>query len=112
MKRKFRLSRASDFKRVRRDGKSFAHPLVVLIVHPNQLNLSRFGVSAGRSLGNAVQRNRTKRQMRAILHPLISQIPAGWDILVLARSASARCGFQEIKTAIMELLHEAQLLPE
>ena len=32
MQRKFRLTRSEDFKRVRRFGKSYAHPLVVLIV--------------------------------------------------------------------------------
>ena len=32
MQRKFRLTRSEDFKRVRRSGKSYAHPLVVLIV--------------------------------------------------------------------------------
>ncbi len=37
MQSKFRLSRSEDFKRVRRIGKSYAHPLVVLFVfakHP------------------------------------------------------------------------------
>ncbi len=32
MQRKFRLTRSEDFKRVRRSGKSYAHPLIVLIV--------------------------------------------------------------------------------
>ena len=35
MQRKFRLTRSEDFKRVRRSGKSYAHPLVVLIVQPH-----------------------------------------------------------------------------
>jgi ribonuclease P protein component len=32
VQRKFRLTRSEDFKRVRRSGKSYANPLVVLIV--------------------------------------------------------------------------------
>jgi ribonuclease P protein component len=32
VQRKFRLTRSEDFKRVRRSGKSYAHPLIVLIV--------------------------------------------------------------------------------
>jgi len=110
VKRKFRLTSAVDFKRVRRDGKSFAHPLVVLIAHPNQLNLSRFGVSAGRSVGNAVQRNRTKRQIREIIRPLISEIPSGWDIIFLARSSASRADFLEIKAATIGMLVKARLL--
>ncbi|HEX5943558.1 MAG TPA: hypothetical protein VFY66_14840, partial [Anaerolineales bacterium] len=36
MQRKFRLTRSEDFKRVRRSGKSYAHPLVVLIVQAHE----------------------------------------------------------------------------
>ena len=60
--------------RVRQLGKSYAHPFVVLIKHPNHEDFSRFGVAAGRSIGNAVQRNRAKRRIREILrlhHPVI-----------------------------------------
>jgi ribonuclease P protein component len=40
VQRRFRLTRSEDFKRVRRSGKSYAHPLVVLIVqvHEKQSN--------------------------------------------------------------------------
>ena len=34
MKRRFRLTRSIDLKRVRSSGKSYAHPLIVLIVGP------------------------------------------------------------------------------
>jgi len=112
VKRTFRLTSATDFKRVRRYGKSFAHPLVVLIVLPNDLEKSRFGVSAGRSVGNAVHRNRAKRQLREIIRPLISIIPAGWDIVILARSGCAKSEFHKIKAATTELLTKAQLFQE
>ncbi|MBC8508475.1 MAG: ribonuclease P protein component [Anaerolineales bacterium] len=112
MKRTLRLTSATDFKRVRRHGKSFAHPLVVLIVLPNDLKISRFGVSAGRSVGNAVQRNRAKRQLREIIRPLTSAIPPGWDIVLLARSGCAKTQFHEIKAATTELLIKAQLFQE
>jgi len=110
VKRKFRLTSATDFKRVRRFGKSYAHPLIVLIIQPGELTFSRFGVSAGRSVGNAVRRNRAKRQIREIIRPLIPEIQSGWDIVILARSAIAQANYQEIDTAINELLRRANLL--
>lgn len=36
MQKRFRLSRSEDFKRVRRIGKSYAHPLVVLVAQANE----------------------------------------------------------------------------
>ena len=47
MKRCFRLTRSNDFKRVRRSGKSYAHPLVVLYVMKSDPVGVRVGVSAG-----------------------------------------------------------------
>ena len=80
MQRKFRLTRSTDFKRVRRDGKSYAHPLIVLIALENQLSITRVGVTAGKSVGNAVKRNRAKRLIRAATRALHPQMATGWDL--------------------------------
>ncbi len=110
MKRKFRLTNATDFKRVRRFGKSYAHPLVVLVISPNELQISRFGVSVSKALGNAVQRNRVKRQLREIIRTELVQASSGWDAVVIARSKLAQASFSEIHDALDDLLVKAGLL--
>jgi ribonuclease P protein component len=107
--RNFRLASSADFKRVRRFGKSFAHPLVVLIALPNQLEQSRFAVAAGRSVGNAVERNRAKRLIRAALQTLIPSIKPGWDIVCLARHPLPKVKCQEVQSALTYLLKRAHL---
>ena len=111
MKRKFRLRKRTDFERVRRHGKSYAHPLVVLVARPNELALTRVGVAAGRSLGNAVERNRAKRRLRAAVHPFAASIPPGCDILFLARAPLAQASFDELTLALRSLLSRAKVLP-
>ena len=64
MQRKFRLTRSEDFKRVRRSGKSYAHPLVVLIVQAHDQPRVKVGVAAGRTVGTAVYRNRALEPAR------------------------------------------------
>lgn len=93
-------------------GKSYAHPLVVLIAFPNEQGKPRIGVSAGRSVGNAVQRNRAKRLLREGLRPLIPAIAPGWDILLLAREPLASSTCQQAQDAIILLLSRAHLLEE
>ena len=110
MNRRFRLASSADFKRVRRFGKSFAHPLVVLIALRNELEQSRFGVAAGRSVGNAVERNRAKRLVRAALQPLIPSIKPGWDIVCLARHPLPSVKCQDVQTALTALLKRAHLI--
>ena len=89
VKRRFRLTRSTDFKRVRRSGKSYAHPLVVLYAMKSdepRTRSCRVGVSAGLAVGNAVKRNRAKRLLRAAMNELLPQTVPGSDLLLIARS--------------------------
>jgi len=106
----FRLTRSTDFKRVRRDGKSYALPLVVLIVIENKLPITRVGVAAGRSVGNAVKRNRAKRLIRAAARELHPQIASGWDLVIIARAPIIQVKMLQVRTALQELLQRATLL--
>ena len=86
MQRSFRLTRSEDFKRVRRDGKSYAHPLVVLIVLNSENNdqprarAVRVGVAAGKSVGTAVYRNRAKRLLREAMRTLLPNIAISYGL--------------------------------
>jgi len=107
MKRKFRLRKSTDFKRVRRLGKSYAHPFVVLIKHPNEEGFSRFGVAAGRSVGSAVKRNRAKRRIREIVRQRIPLIQDGWDLIFLARQSIDHASHTELQDALDGLINRA-----
>ena len=109
MKRRFRLRKTADFERVRRSGKSFAHPLIVLVVRDNEGDGLQIGVVAGRSLGSAVQRNRMKRLMRASIQTQLGCIRPGHDLLLIARRSMLEASFLEIQSAIQKLLGRADL---
>lgn len=112
MKRTFRLTGSNDIKRVRRYGTSLAHPLVVLVYYPNKHQHSRFAVSAGRSVGKAVARNRAKRLIREALNALISVIPPGWDFVLIAREPLAGASCQEALKALESLLKKSGLIDQ
>ena len=92
MKRRFRLTRSTDFKRVRRSGKSYAHPLVVLYALKSDQAGVRVGVSAGLAVGNAVKRNRAKRLLRAAMNELITADSPGIRPAVDRPFPAARIG--------------------
>ena len=137
MQRKFRLTRSEDFKRVRRYGKSYAHPLAVLIVQThNKRSTSvppvspgtarqgrgggspedqprphtRVGVAAGRTVGTAVYRNRAKRLLREAIRPLLPNIASGLDLILIARPGLVSATLQETRQALHTLLQRAQIL--
>ena len=110
MKRRFRLTRSTDFRRVRRLGKSYAHPLIVLYQLASERSGIRIGVAAGRTVGSAVQRNRAKRLLRAAMSTLIPQVNPGLDLLLIARSPLASATLEQTRSALLSLLQRAQLL--
>jgi len=110
VQRNFRLTRSEDFKRVRRDGKSYAHPLVVLIVQNNDLPHVRVGVAAGKSVGTAVTRNRSKRLLREAMRTLIPDIASNLDLILIARPALGSASLADTQRALQNLLQRAKIL--
>ena len=110
MKRNFRLARSTDFKRVRRSGKSYAHPFIVLYAIKSDEPSVRVGVSAGLAVGNAVKRNRAKRLLRAAMNELLPQTVPGSDLLLIARSPLPKSDLLHTRAALSNLLERASLL--
>ena len=110
MQRKYRLTRSEDFKRVRRSGKSYAHPLVVLIVQTHEQPRVKVGVAAGRTIGTAVHRNRAKRLLREAMRPLIPHIASNLDLILIARPGLVTATLEEARRALHNLLGRAQIL--
>ncbi|MCL4257371.1 MAG: ribonuclease P protein component [Anaerolineales bacterium] len=95
---------------MRRLGKSYPHPFVVLVVQANDIARVRVGVAAGRSVGGAVQRNRAKRVLRAAMQPLLERIAPGHDLVLIARAGILASSSQQAQAALERLLRRAKLL--
>jgi ribonuclease P protein component len=110
VKRCFRLTRSTDFKRVRRYGKSYAHPLVVLYKLKSDQPGVRVGVTAGLTVGNAVRRNRAKRLLREAMKAFLPETVSGSDLMLIARSPLADSNLQQTVEALSSLFKRASLL--
>ena len=105
-----RLSRATDISDLRTAGKSWRHPLVILLAKKNRLEENRFAFIASRRVGNAVGRNQAKRYLRESIRTNLNLIQPGWDCLLIARPAISKARFIDIQTAVNQLLEQADLI--
>jgi ribonuclease P protein component len=113
--RRRRLSRSAEFDRVYREGRSHAGRHLVLYSFPREADgdddAPRLGLSVGRKVGGAVERNKVKRLLREAFWQSEELVPAGHDFVVVARSEAAelaeRGGLAGIKSELDELLEKA-----
>jgi len=102
------LTKSEQYALVYNKGSSWTNNSAVMKALPNGLSLSRYGFSVSRRVGKAVARNRVKRLLREILR--LTPLEPGWDIIFIARPATASAGYANLKKSIEGLLSRAQLL--
>ena len=81
-----KLNRNQDFQKLYRMGAFCSLGSAFLYAMPNKLPYNRFGITAGKKVGNAVKRNRAKRIIRAAYAACEPDMPIGLDIVIIARS--------------------------
>jgi ribonuclease P protein component len=108
-----RLSRSAEFDRVFRQGRSLANRVLVLYAFPrSEEGEPRLGVSVSRRVGGAVERNHVKRLLREAFQQESGALPAGVDVVVVARPearvVAERDGLDGIRSALAELIAGAR----
>jgi ribonuclease P protein component len=110
-----RLSRSGEFERVYREGRSHASRHLVVYAFPRSDGdvTPRLGVSVGRKLGGAVERNRMKRLLREAFWAGADSLREGHDFVIVARPAAGELakegGEAAIERALRSVMVEAGL---
>jgi len=72
MKKEYRVKRNEDFQKIIQSGKSKANRSFVMYYAPAAFSHDRVGLSVGKKMGDAVHRNKVKRQVRMMVQEIFS----------------------------------------
>jgi ribonuclease P protein component len=80
------LNRNGDFRRAYGRAKPQSGAYIITYATKNRLAYSRYGITTSKKIGNAVQRNRTRRLLKEALRTLDEPFLGNWDIVLVARA--------------------------
>lgn len=91
-----RINKGRDYNNIFKNGKKIPGRYIIVFITKNSLGRNRCGIVTSKKVGNAVVRNRAKRQLRSIVNNGWEKIKDGHDIVIVAR--------QNINGAVFDLL--------
>ena len=113
MQRRNRLSRSRDFDAVYRQGRSVSTRFLTLWWYKREetVGAPRLGFAVPKAVGNAVVRNRIKRQLRDIVRARLETVPATNDYVLVVRQglpeAAEANGHDWLEDRVDEVLGKA-----
>jgi ribonuclease P protein component len=102
-----RLLRRAEYDAVYREGQRRASREFTVFLRANGMELSRFGWSIKKTLGNAVRRNRMRRRIREIIRLHRQEIAPGWDIVIHPRSNAGTAEYSALAEELLRLMPRA-----
>ncbi|HHZ00952.1 MAG TPA: ribonuclease P protein component [Tissierellia bacterium] len=106
------LKKNKEFQRVYNKGKFAASSLLVVYILPNNLSVTRLGITASRKAGKAVKRNRMRRLVRENVRILYSRLEKGFDVVIVARKTEKIINLDIVGRELRYLLHKLGLLTD
>ena len=99
-----RIKANEDFALTIKKGRTYRNDSFVIHIAKTDSDHTRVGVSVSTKIGNAVVRNRVKRQVRAMADSLVDYDKQSYDIVIIIRKPFLDVGFHDNKSLLSELL--------
>ena len=108
MKKEFRVKKTQEFSEIMNYTKFYACPSVSIYVKPRKEDHARVGISVGKRMGNAVIRNKIKRQVREMVHDIYT-FDENFDTIILVRPKYHEESYQNNKKLLERLVKKVKI---
>ena len=110
MKKKNRIRKNEEFQKLIRTGTKLSNQSFVMYKAEKKEGEARIGISLSKKIGNAVQRNLIKRQVRMMCQDLIDFEKCGFDAVIIVRFAYKDGSFEINKNILEKLFIKAKMI--
>ena len=107
----FRLRRHADYQRAYAASRKRQSASMSWFLAPQPASQSdgpRIGLTAGKVLGKAHERNRIKRRLREVLRRHLDLLPAGSDLILHPRKTVLALDFSKLEAEVVRILTQAR----
>lgn len=105
MKKRNVVKESRDFSKIMKCGKKYLNDAFSVYYFSNDYNDYRFGISVSKKIGNAVVRNKIKRQMRNIIDKYKNIYPKNKDYIIIIRRNYLNLDFSEINNRYADFIN-------
>lgn len=111
MKKKNILKKSLDFDRIIKNNKSYRYKDYIFYLEKNNnLKDYHFGLSVGKKIGNAVVRNKIKRQLKDIIDK--NNYENNFNCIIIVRKGLLNKSYQEKEKDLNEALIKLNIIKE
>ena len=103
-----RLRKHADYQRVYAEGRKHrSASMSWFLAAQTEKSAPRVGLTVGKVLGKAHERNRIKRRLRDVLRRHVSQLPAGCDLILHPHRTVMTLEFTKLDAEVVRILQQA-----
>jgi ribonuclease P protein component len=110
-----RLQKHADYQRAYAAGRKRQSASMSWFLAPRQADnphhgtAARVGLTVGKVIGKAHERNRIKRRMREVLRRHVDLLPEGCDLIFHPRRFILTVEFAKLEAEVVRILHQANV---
>ncbi len=104
------VKKNEDYNRIIQNFKPYKYKDYIVYIEWVSENSYHFGFSVGKKIGNAVTRNRIKRQIKSILDKLVFK--NGFNCIIIVKRGILEKSFSDMQRDLIELIEKIKITKE